>query len=159
MASCPEDWMKDMWPASYRGVGFYVDDDAKEGGRRTETHEFPDGEDWYVEDLGIKARTFKVTGFVSGGDARAEAEALFAACETKDAGTLVLPVRGTLQAVCTAVHTTFRKDKLGRIAVEMSFAEQGGQTGGVYSAGYGARLAEVAAAAVQSAVSALLGGI
>ena len=45
-------WKMQLRAASFRGVSFGVTADESEGGRRTVTHEFPQREAPYVEDLG-----------------------------------------------------------------------------------------------------------
>ena len=57
-------WKMRLRAASFRGVPFGVTADESEGGRRTVTHEFPQRETPYVEDLGGAPRRFTVQAFV-----------------------------------------------------------------------------------------------
>lgn len=120
MNAC-RDWLKTQYRSSFKRVEFEVDEDTREGGRRIVIHEFPSSETWLVEDLGRKADVVSVTGYVHGDDADLRAQQLMEACASGGPGQLYLPLRPPVDAHCIDVFSTFRKDELGRIAVEMQF--------------------------------------
>lgn len=62
-------------------MSFGVTADESEGGRRTVTHEFPQREAPYVEDLGGAPRRFTVQAFVLGSDYMSRRDALEAALQ------------------------------------------------------------------------------
>jgi prophage DNA circulation protein len=113
-----------MIGASFRGVPFLVETSDRAGGRRTVTHEFPLRDDPFVEDLGRKARTFRVDGYVLGDDYVLQRDGLLAALEdTEGPGELVHPYHGIRRAICTAVSVRESRQD-GRIAIlEIEFAE------------------------------------
>jgi prophage DNA circulation protein len=74
-------WKENMRPASFRGAGFFIEATDGDVGRRLAIHEYPLQDLPYGEDLGRKARVFKLTGQVIGPDYMAKRDALLAACE------------------------------------------------------------------------------
>lgn len=83
-------------PASFRDVPFGVKEHEIEGGRRTVSHEFPYKPDPYVEDMGLKQKTFTLEAFVVGDDYMDKRNALIAALEQEGPGTLVHPFYGEI---------------------------------------------------------------
>jgi prophage DNA circulation protein len=82
--------------ASFRGVPFHTVDADLGIGRRSVVHEFPQRDEPFVEDLGRKARTFTVEGYVIGDNYLAERDALWAALEKEGPGELIHPRWGVL---------------------------------------------------------------
>lgn len=110
--------------ASFRGKPFFVESSERSGGRRTVVHEFPLRDDPFVEDLGRRARTFRVEGYVIGDDYLTQRDVLLAALEAPSGpGELVHPYHGIRRAVC--VNLTVRESRAeGGIAVfSIEFAE------------------------------------
>lgn len=97
-------WKMQLRAASFRGVSFGVTADESEGGRRTVTHEFPQREAPYVEDLGGAPRRFTVQAFVLGSDYMSRRDALEAALQQPGPGTLVHPWYGEVQVSQTAPY-------------------------------------------------------
>lgn len=79
------------------GVEFGVTDAEGEGGRRTVTHEFPQRDLPYVEDMGLATAKFTIQAFVLGSDYMDRRDKLKAALEKPGGGTLVHPWLGELQ--------------------------------------------------------------
>lgn len=110
--------------ASFRGVPFLVDSSERSGGRRAVVHEFPLREDPFVEDLGRRARTFRVDGYVIGDDYLEQRDDLLAALEDIEGpGELVHPYHGVRRAI--VVNLSERESKAdGGIAIfSIEFAE------------------------------------
>lgn len=118
------DWPRTLRPASYGGATFYVEADDIETGRRLEVHEFPHGNEPYVEDLGRKANLITVTAYVLSDQADAEEKSLRRACESGGAKLLSLPIE-RLRAHCETCRRTFERDRMGYIAFELSFVREG----------------------------------
>ncbi|XZG71731.1 DNA circularization protein [Chitinibacteraceae bacterium HSL-7] len=91
------DWRANLRPASFRGVGFFVDTADVTGGRRVEVHEYPQRDTPYAEDLGRKARTVSVQAWLIGDDYAQQRDRLLGALETGGLGELVHPWLGSLQ--------------------------------------------------------------
>lgn len=110
--------------ASFRGVGFFVEASDRSGGRRAVVHEFPLREDPFVEDLGRKARTFRVEGYVIGDDYLTQRDALLAKLEDESGpGLLVHPHYGTRVAICVSVSVRESKADGGMATFAIEFAE------------------------------------
>lgn len=120
------DWLKTLWPASFKGIPFYVDKDTEEGSRRIVVHEFPNRDDPFLEDLGEGARHYEVTAYVAGGSADSEATALIASLSSIDPGTLVLNTHGPRQARCLSFSRERGKDRHGFIAIRAKFVRESG---------------------------------
>ena len=91
-----------LLPASFRSVPFYMQAGTVDGGRRLVTHEFPQREDAYPEDLGRQTRRFHINAYViddptTGASYLDRRDALLDAVEgTSEPGTLVHPTFGPL---------------------------------------------------------------
>ncbi len=113
-------------PASYRGVPFFVDEDALSGGKRAQIHEYPERDDHFVEELGVQARQFRVTAHLLGDDVFADRDRLIEALELKGPGTLVLPSRGGIEAICLAITARDSITGEGRISrLSLTFVKAG----------------------------------
>lgn len=115
-----------LYPASYRGVPFFVESNTTEIGRRNVEHIYPFRDTPYMEDIGRAPRVFQVEGFLVGDDVISQRNTMAAAAEQPGPGTLVHPTFGRV-SVSLADRVRFREDKThGRmIAVTFSFEESG----------------------------------
>lgn len=107
--------------ASFRGVPFFVETSERSGGRRAVVHEFPLRDEPYVEDLGRRARPFRVDGYVVGDDYLTQRDALLAALEdVAGPGELVHPYHGVLRAACinVAVRESRAEGGMATFAIE-----------------------------------------
>lgn len=110
--------------ASFRGVAFFVDTAERGGGRRAVVHEFPLRDDPFVEDLGRRARTFRVDGYVLGDDYLAQRDALLSQLEdVSGPGELVHPYHGVRRAICISVSVRESRSEGGFAAFSIEFAE------------------------------------
>src|SRR5688572_26751846 len=96
----PPQWLQNFRQASFRGVGFLIDSVDSQFGRHVVTHEYPQRDIPFSEDLGRKARRFSMTAYLVGGDYMLARDVLIAACELPGSGLLVHPYQGELQVVC-----------------------------------------------------------
>jgi hypothetical protein len=122
---CATDWLRTLARASFRGALFYVETDKIKYGRRIKTHEFPNRDRPFQEDLGEKAIDLRATAYVASDAALSEKDALVSACRQRGSGTLVLPAEGSMRVVCFSCERSFSKDKLGYIAFDLHFGEAG----------------------------------
>jgi prophage DNA circulation protein len=115
--------------ASFRGVPFFVKSSDRTGGRRVVTHEFPGKDANYNEDLGRKARTFRVDGYVIGDDYLAQKESLLDALENADGpGELVHPYYGLRTASCVTYSVRETTDEGGMATFAIDFADAPAQS-------------------------------
>lgn len=120
------DWKDSLRPASFRGVPFFVDDHEASYGRRQATHEFPQRDEPYTEDLGRAARTYTVNGYLIGDDYPDQRKRLIDACEGDGgAGELVHPYLGSVQVTCGGLKVSESATE-GRICkISLTFTEAG----------------------------------
>lgn len=145
--------MRTLQRASYRGVPFWVETDQVQGGRRLVVHEFPHRDAPYVEDMGRSAVKVQLTAYLASDAADAEAARLRAACEAGSAARLVLPLE-TLTAHCESYQRDFSKDRLGYIAIGLSFVRDGAGAA-PYPSAYHARLVTVGVGGLAAPLAAL----
>ncbi len=122
---------RDLVGASFRGVPFLIESVERGGGRRTVVHEFPLREDPFVEDLGRKARTFRVDGYVIGDEYLTAKNALLDALESVEGpGELVLPYYGgrAIRAVCVNLGVRESRSEGGWAIFSLELAEAPTQT-------------------------------
>lgn len=119
------DWLKTLWPASYKGVPFQVESDSEKGGRRKAVHKYPGIDDPFIEDMGEDQRDFSVTAYVASDSADIDAADVIAICAQAGAGTLVLPAQGPITVQCLTFKRERTKDKHGHIALELEFIRDG----------------------------------
>ena len=115
-----------LLPASFAGVSFWVDKTSEDYARRIQTHEFPNSDQPWHEDLGERYREFTVTAYVAGFDAVEQKEALKQACITQGAFNLQMPAMPAINAVCMSFSATPSRDKQGVIDCVMKFREDFG---------------------------------
>lgn len=110
--------------ASFRGVPFFVEASDRTGGRRVMVHEFPLRDDPFVEDLGRRARKFRVDGYVVGDDYIAQKNALLAALEDEEGpGQLVHPYYGIKIAIAETNSTRETQSEGGWAQIGIEFCE------------------------------------
>lgn len=89
-------WRDQYRTGSFRGVAFRSQANERSGGRRVQTHEFPQRDQPYGEDLGRRARGFNLEVFVAGADYMTQRDRLIDALEAAGAGQLVHPWDGPM---------------------------------------------------------------
>jgi len=93
-------------PASWKGIPFVCTETDDEFGRRGHLYEYPLSERVAWKDLGRKARRFKVTGYLIGGDQIAQTGAMAAAAESPEPGILIHPAYGSQRVACIKLSTS-----------------------------------------------------
>lgn len=117
---------RELVGASFRGVPFCVESSERSGGRRTVVHEFPFRDDPFVEELGRKARTFRVDGYVIGDDYLTQKNALLDALEsTAGPGELILPYYGgrAIRAIGSTISVRETRADGGMAVFALEFTE------------------------------------
>lgn len=118
-------WRDNLRPASFRGIPFEVTGADQSGGRRSVTHEYPQKDKPFSEDMGRKAREFSITAFVIGDDYMVKRDALFQALEAEGPGELVHPYRGTMQVVVPSFRMSERFEEGRMASFDITFGEDG----------------------------------
>jgi prophage DNA circulation protein len=132
----PNPWRDKLLPASFRGAEFHTEVVSPDGGRRNVVHEFPKRDVPYTEDMGARAKTWTVRGYVVSymrdtafelyqRDYTISRNRLLTALNQGGPGRLQLP---SLPAVMVAVdrYRMTEEQKLGGYAAfDLVFVEQG----------------------------------
>ncbi|GFM51462.1 2-hydroxyacid dehydrogenase [Pseudomonas cichorii] len=90
-------WRDRLMPASFRGIGFFVDTDSVPVGRKGQLHEFPQRDEPYFESLGKESQIYTMEAFLVGDDCFERRDRLLEALEARGAGELVHPWLGRMQ--------------------------------------------------------------
>ena len=141
-------WRDNLLPASFRGVPFFVEGHEKDGGRNTQTHQFPGRDEPYVEDFGRTARVWRIRAYVIGDDYFAKRNALEAALEEEGPGELVHPYLGRIPSAAAPRHSLAEESRRGRYArFTITFAESGANS---YPSSQGVRARALASAGARN---------
>jgi len=118
------DWKKELKPASFRDVPFFVDNIETAAGRKTAVHEYPNKNINFVEDMGRATREFSVEAYLIGKRYLEAKSALLAALETEGPGILVHPYHGRILVQLLGV-ARIRESKTdgGMAVITMAFSE------------------------------------
>jgi prophage DNA circulation protein len=108
-------------------VPFLLRSSSRAGGRKTATHEYPNTDRRYVEDLGKTVPTFSIQATIHGDSVTyiAERDRFIAALETKGAGQLTHPFYGNLNVACIEYNLTEDMGAIGRCEISITFAITG----------------------------------
>lgn len=111
---------------SFRGVTFRTTDAEAQIGRRNQVHEYPQRDVPYTEDLGRRARRFRVEAYVLGDNYLAERDALIEALEAPGPGSLTHPRWGALEVAVADAVTVKESPREGGLAhFSITFVEHG----------------------------------
>lgn len=114
-------WRDQLLPASFRGVPFYVESAELTSGRRSVRHEIPfSNVAPFSQDLGARAQSFPLEGYVIGPEFFAARDALLSALNTEGPGELVHPYLGTkrVQVSSVRVRHEAREGGICRFTIE-----------------------------------------
>jgi prophage DNA circulation protein len=119
------DWIHTLRPASYKGVGFFVEDESAKTGRNIATHAYVKAESHQTEDMGRLHREYRVSAYLASDDADTAMRSFVDLCSEPGVGTLVLPMQGPVEVRCTLCHVKAKLQALGKIELELEFVEAG----------------------------------
>lgn len=119
-------WREKLLEASFRGVPFKVEEESAGTGRRVETHEYPNRDKPYTEDLGKVTFRPSITAYVVGDDCFDQRDRLIEALNKPGPGTLVHPTYGELK-VCVdgEVRVSTSKSEGRIVRFDLKFVEAG----------------------------------
>jgi hypothetical protein len=112
--------------ASFKGVEFYYQDSTIDGGRKTVTHEYPDSNIRYVEDLGKLEKSFSITAIIDNNTSYTNRDRLINVLEEEGVGVLIHPEYGTNNVALKGYSVNNNINNLGITTFNMTFevAEQ-----------------------------------
>ncbi|QLR42790.1 DNA circularization N-terminal domain-containing protein [Enterobacter sp. RHBSTW-00994] len=119
-------WKDRLQEASFRGIPFKVEGEGAPVGRRVETHEYPNRDKPYTEDLGKVTFRPNITAYVVGDDCWEQRDRLIEALNKPGPGALIHPTYGEI-SVCVdgeiKVSTTAGEGRMVRF--DLQFVEAG----------------------------------
>lgn len=113
-------WRDRLLSASFRGVGFWVDQAKTPVGKRGQLHEYPQRDEPFFESLGQQSRVHELTAFVVGEDCLEQCDKLLKALE-EGAGELVHPWLGRLQVKVGECEMTQSRQDGGLVTFALKF--------------------------------------
>jgi prophage DNA circulation protein len=119
-------WKDDLLPATFRNIPFKVEDEDGSFGRRVQTHEYPNRDKPYTEDLGRGTRRFSITAYLVGDDYMEQRNNLIAAIEQAGPGMLVHPYYGEMPVCIDGDIRVSHSGRDGRMCkLSLQFVEAG----------------------------------
>lgn len=119
-------WKDRLQDASFRGVPFKVEEESSGVGRRVETHEYPNRDKPYTEDLGKVSFRPSLTAYVVGEDCFDQRDRLIEALNKSGPGTLVHPVYGEMNVCVDGEVRVSTSRSEGRVVrFDLKFVEAG----------------------------------
>lgn len=122
----PTPWRKQLVPASFAGVQYHVEQQARSGGRRVVLHEYPKRDTPYAEDMGRAATRYQITGYLISPDYNIVKRDLMDALDSGQGGELMDPyLAEPKQCLCERYNVTETRERGGYCTFEMTFVEVG----------------------------------
>lgn len=106
--------------ASYDDIEFNYQDSTIEGGRKTITHEYPNKDKRYVEDLGGLEKKFTINAWTDDNVDDSIRDDLIKSLESSGIKTLVHPRFGTINVVCVGYTLNDNVNELGISKITMN---------------------------------------
>lgn len=113
--------LDDLQEASFRGARFLIDTSSSSGGRKSVTHEYPNTDKRFVEDLGELRETYTMTGIISGNNYVADRDNLIAQLKAGGSGELVHPFFGSVTVFAKPYSLTQNLNELGVARFSLTF--------------------------------------
>lgn len=114
---------EELYPASFRGATFLIENHTAKAGRKVVTHEFPNSDKRDVEDLGLLNNTFTIQGLITGDDYILKRNALIKALSTGGLGILTHPFLGVRTVTPLPYSLHEKTNNLGVAVFNMTFNE------------------------------------
>ncbi|ROM71715.1 hydroxyacid dehydrogenase [Pseudomonas brassicacearum] len=113
-------WRDRLLPASFRGVGFWVDQAKTPVGHKGQLHEYPQRDQPFFEGLGQQAKIHELTAFIVGPDCLERRDKLLKALE-QGSGELVHPWLGRMQVKVGECDMTQTRQDGGLVTFALKF--------------------------------------
>lgn len=114
---------EELFPATFRGAPFLIERHTAKSGRKTVTHEFPNSDNRFVEDLGRLNNTFTMRGLITGDFYVAKRDFLIKALTTGGLGILTHPFLGVRNVTPITYTLEEKTETLGIAVFTMTFQE------------------------------------
>lgn len=118
-------WQQQLRAASFRGAPFEATASSPTFGRRVQVHVYPGQDRPFTEDTGRRPREFHLSAVIVGDDYLERRDRLIAACEKPGPGTLVHPLYGEVEVLCTECSVAEGAGYGGSADLTLTFVEAG----------------------------------
>lgn len=116
-------YTRQLLPASFKGVPFFVRTETMTDGRKIVLHEYVNSNQRFIEDLGKYPPEFTVRAFVSGLDFKAKLDAIRSVLNEAGSGVLTLPVLGSETVWVSGQYTiNASQTSVGEVSLDIPFA-------------------------------------
>lgn len=109
--------------ASFRAINFFIRSEDVKGGKKFVSHEYPNSNRRFVEELGLNPGVFAIQGFIHGDSAIEQKQNLERAFQAEGVGVLIHPLYGRLEVKSTVWNFSSVETDLGEIAFKVTFYE------------------------------------
>lgn len=116
-------FIKDLHPASFRGIPFLVKSETVTRGKKVVMHEYPNSDERYVEELGKIPPVFTIPAIVHGEDYINKRLELEEALERPGQGLLIHPIYGRINVVATSFSVSSDQTEIGQFLFDITFAK------------------------------------
>ncbi|MEE9222968.1 MAG: DNA circularization N-terminal domain-containing protein [Nitrosomonadaceae bacterium] len=114
--------LDELFPASYKGAPFLVNQVSTSGGRKTVLHEFPNSNIQVIEDLGLSPREYRISAIIAEPGYIQKRNTLLRALEGEGKGILIHPFYGRIENIVARTFTLNEDvSRLGDTVVEIVF--------------------------------------
>ena len=114
--------LEQLQPATYKGVGFLVNNTSTSGGRKDVKHEFPNSTFQTIEDLGARQRIYQIAAIINEPNYINKRDSLLRVLEEGGLGTLIHPFYGRIENIAARTFTlNERLGKLGDTEINITF--------------------------------------
>lgn len=112
----------ELFTGSYKGAEFRIKSSSVEGGRKDLKHEFPNSDRQNIEDLGLRAKSYSISGFISEPNYTQKKNSLIAALEEGGTGLLVHPFFGNIDNIAARTYSLVEDiSQVGEATFSMAF--------------------------------------
>lgn len=110
-----------LHPASFRGFGFLVRTETKEGGKKTVTHEYVGSDKRFTEELGKLPPKITLEAVIHGDDAIIQRQVFEQLLDEPGVAELVHPVYGSIQVKTTTYSASSNQTEIGEFRYSINF--------------------------------------
>lgn len=107
--------------ASFKGFSFLVPDETRTGGKKVVSHEYPNTDYRFTEELGKVPPKFTITAIIKGDDSIEDRKRFEAILEESGSGDLIHPIYGKLNAVSTTFSVSGNQREIGQFIFSINF--------------------------------------
>lgn len=114
--------LEQLQTASFRGIPFLVPSESKTGGKKTVTHEYPNSDKRFTEELGKIPPSFTLQCLIHGDDAINNRLRFESVLEEEGFGTLIHPIYGTVEVKTSGPFTVSSNQRsIGEFRFNVTF--------------------------------------